>query len=268
VAEARLEAELLLGELLELDRGGLLFERERPLASEVLERFAAWVARREAREPLQQILGWQEFYGRRFRVDRRVLVPRPETELLIDLALELELPRGSRVADLGCGSGCIAVTLALECPGSSVIALDRSPGVLELTRENARLHGVELETLAADFGDAPPERARGSVDLLVSNPPYVAEDEWATLEPEVRDHEPRDALVPGPTGLEAHRALAPVAVAWLGPRGRLLLEIGAGQEAAVREILGSAGLRVEEVRPDLRGVPRAVRACRARDDDG
>jgi release factor glutamine methyltransferase len=265
VPDARLEADLLLGDLLDLDRGGLLFERERPLDPSSSARFDSRVARRASREPLQQILGWQEFHGLRFQVDRHVLIPRPETELLVDLALGLDLPRGSLVVDLGSGSGCIAVTLALKGAGLHLIGLDLSAAALEMARRNVAEHGVRdaVELVEADLGDGPPESWRGKAALVVSNPPYVAAADWESLEPEVRDHEPREALVPGPTGLEAYRVLAPAAGEWLAPGGGLLLELGLGQEAAVREIVDSAGFDVLEVRSDLRGVPRALLARRS-----
>jgi len=263
VSEPRLNAELLLADLLCTDRGGLLVRRLEPLERSAAERFEQWLRRREAREPLQHITGTQEFRGLPFRVDRRVLVPRPETEGLVDAALELDLPRRSRVADLGTGSGCLAVTLAVERRDFYLYALDRSPSALDVARCNAQRHGVE-ERIEFRQGDlaSPPEAWRGQMDLVLSNPPYVAQSEWQSLEPEVRDHDPREALVAGPSGLEVHQALVLAAFALLRPEGVLVSEIGYGQADAVGELADSAGFRGVELRHDFQSIPRVLVAER------
>jgi len=265
VDPARFEAEFLLARLLGTDRGGLFLRRGDALDPEVAERFAGWLVRREGREPLQHITGRQEFHGLEFLCDRRALVPRPETEGLCDAAFELLPPGAARVADLGSGSGCIAVTLAVKRPDLRLHALDRSPAAIELGRENARRHAVSerIEWVVGDM-TSPPSSWSASMDAVVSNPPYVTEAEWGRLEPEVRDHDPREALVAGPSGLEVYEALVAPAAALLRPGGALILELGCGQAASVRSIVGAAPFETIEVRPDLRGIPRVLVARLAR----
>jgi len=266
VPEARLNAELLLADLLGTDRGGLLVRRREPLKPALAERYEVMLRRRAGREPLQHILGAQEFYGLSFRVDRRVLIPRPETEGLVDAALALDLPRRARVVDLGTGSGCLAVALAVERRDLRVAGLDCSPEALEVARHNARRHAVDDRI---DFREGriarPPEEWRGAMDLVVSNPPYVSEQDWNGLEPEVRDHDPREALVAGPTGLEVFEELLPAAFGLLRPDGVFIAEIGCGTESAVGSLAATAGFRAIDVRPDLRGIPRVLVAERGAD---
>lgn len=253
----RLAGEMLLARLLGTDRGGLLLRRDEPLEATLARGFDDWVERRARREPLQHITGQQEFHGLAFKVDRRALVPRPETEGLVDAVLEG--PETRRVADLGTGGGCIAIALAVRRPGLRLHALDASAAALDLARENARAHGV-LDRVEFALGDLafPPPSWQGRMDAVVSNPPYVGEAEWSGLAPEVRDHDPREALVAGETGLEAYAALAPAAGRLLRPGGVLMLELGWGQSAAVVEIVARAGFEAIEVRPDLRGIARVL----------
>jgi release factor glutamine methyltransferase len=262
VPGSRRDAELLLAQLLSTDRGGLLVRRGEPVDQEVAERYRRWIARREAREPLQHITGEQPFFGLEFKVDGRALVPRPETELLVEAALQLA-PVGARVVDLGTGGGCIAVSLARIRRDLRIFALDSSAEALQLARENAERNGV-AERVSFVHGDLrePPSEWIGGMRMVVSNPPYVREVEWAALEPEVRDHDPRRALVAGPSGLELYEALLPSARRLLLPGGVLLLELGQGQADAVRERARAGGFRGIEVRPDLRGIPRVLRAVR------
>ena len=230
-----------------------------PVDPALAARFGRWIERRERREPAQHIVGEQEFHGLVFRCDRRALVPRPETEGLVDATLALDLPRRATVVDLGIGSGCIAVTLAVRRPGWMLRGLDRSLPALEQARENAERHGVtdRLELQHGDWAD-PPSNWRCRADAVVSNPPYVAGDDWESLQPEVRDHDPQEALVPGPHGLEAYREVAPAAYDLLRSGGWLLLELGLGQENAVRGIAAETGFRGVEVTPDLAGIPRVL----------
>jgi release factor glutamine methyltransferase len=253
------EAERLLRDLAGVDRGALLTRRDEPAGPELSATYAEWTARRAAREPHQHITGCQEFHGLEFRVDRRVLVPRPETEGLIDRLLEADLPKRARIADLGTGSGCIAVTMAVKRRDAELFALDASPEALAVARENACRHGVEdrIEFRLGDMNE-PPQSWWERMDAVVSNPPYVSEQEWATLEPEVRDHDPRSALVGGPSGLEAYEPLARAARDLLKPEGLLVLEIGYGQHEAVPEIVSAAGFHAVRVESDLRGIPRVV----------
>ena len=222
---------------------------------------------RESRVPLQHITGVQEFHGLEFQVDSRVLIPRPETEGLIEAALGLELPAAAEAADLGTGSGCLAITLAVRRPGLRLHALDRSAAALEVARGNARRHGVErrIEFLEGDLADSPPAW-RGKMDLVVSNPPYVAEADWAGLEPEVRDHDPKGALVAGPGGLESLRSLIPAAHGLLRAGGWLVAEIGLGQAEAVAVLARERGFAGVELRDDFQRIPRVLLA-RKRESD-
>jgi release factor glutamine methyltransferase len=259
VANARLEAEFLLAHLLDTDRGGLLVRRTEQLPDVIAEHYASWIDRRAAREPAQHITGTQEFYGLEFRVDSRVLIPRPETEGIIDVVLALDLPPKASVVDLGTGSGCIAVTLAVRRPDLEVHALDISGDALEVARANAALHGVgdRIEFVHADLS-APPAGWSGRVNVIVSNPPYVPAGDLAGLQSEVRDHDPRSALVAGPTGLEAYQALVPVARDLLVSEGHLVLELGFEQDEAVRRLVEAGGFRLVEIRPDMQQIPRIL----------
>lgn len=232
------------------------------VAADAAGRFRAWVTRRAAREPAQYILGRQEFHGLDFAVDRRVLIPRPETELLVDLALEHALP-GARILDAGTGSGAIAVVLAAKREDLSVVALDRSADALAVARGNAARAGVEerIVWVGVDWRAYRPE---APLDWVISNPPYVTAGDWAELDAEVRDHEPREALVPGPDGLEAYRTLVPLAAEWLGTGGALALEVGFGQGEQVEAIVAAAGFTTEESVRDARDVRRVVRGRRSR----
>ena len=205
---------------------------------------------------MAQILGEREFWGRAFRVTPDVLDPRPETETLVEAALGG--PPAGRLLDLGTGSGCLLVTLLAEWPEATGVGVDVSPAALAVARENAERHGVE-ERATFHRGDWC-AGLEGRFDLIVSNPPYIADDELAQLAPEVREHEPRLALAGGPDGLDAYRRLAPELPRLLSPGGRVLLEVGAGQAAAVVTILDEAGLAVGGIRCDLGGHGRVVEA--------
>jgi release factor glutamine methyltransferase len=267
VPEARCDAELLLADLLATDRGGLFLRGAEPLEPAAAAELERRVRLRESRVPLQHITGVQEFYGLEFVVDRRVLIPRPETEGLIDAALAAGLPAGAAVADLGTGSGCLAITLAVRLPGLRCFALERSVGALEVAAENARRHGVaeRVELVEGDLA-APPQEWRGRMSMVLSNPPYVAEGDWERLQPEVRDHDPREALVAGPTGLDALTALMPAARRLLRPGGWLIAEIGQGQAAAVAALAGESGFSGVELREDFQSIPRVL-VARAGESD-
>lgn len=253
----------MLAHLLGLDRGGVLVRANDPLDAAAASRFAALVERRAKREPLQYLIGEQEFRSLVLQVDRRVLVPRPETEELVQAVLDARLPRAGRVLDLGTGSGCIAISIAVERPDLEVVAVDRSDEALELARTNAERNRADHVTFVhRDFGELP-ESWAASFDLVVSNPPYVSAQEWASLAPEVRDHEPREALVPGTTGLEGYISLAPSAHRVLRTGGALLVELGYRSEAGARAAVAAAGFGEIVVTNDLRGIPRILGARKA-----
>jgi release factor glutamine methyltransferase len=221
----------------------------------VASRFAAMWEKRLMGVPVQHLIGEWDFYGRPFRVDGRALVPRPETEILVEQALK-EAPAARRVLDAGTGSGIIAITYLLERPEASAVALDISLDALSLARENATRHAVgpRLSLLASDWLSA-----LGSVrfDVVLSNPPYLAIGESPHLPPTVRDHDPRRALFAGEDGLTAIRQLLASLPPYLEPGGLLVFEIGFGQSEAVRsEILARPVWRFLRIEPDLEGIPR------------
>jgi release factor glutamine methyltransferase len=259
VSRPREEALRLLALALRTDRGGVLARRPDALPPQAEIDLEALLERRERRVPFQYLTGEQEFRGLPLAVDPRVLIPRPETEEVVETALSVPLPAGAAVADLGTGSGCIAIAIAVARPDVEVLALDISEGALALARENAHRHGAQVAFARGDFG-TPPEAWRGRMSLVVSNPPYVSEAEWVALEPEVRDHEPRSALVPGATGLEGYRRLLPAAFRLLVPGGSLVLELGWRSAAPVRALAAEAGFSAIHVQDDARGVPRVLLA--------
>jgi release factor glutamine methyltransferase len=221
----------------------------------VAERFGALWERRLQGVPVQHLIGEWDFYGRTFRVDSRALVPRPETEILVQQALG-EAPGATRVLDAGTGSGIIAITYLLERPEARAVALDISVDALALARENARRLEVlsRLELVASDWLTA---LASTQFDLILSNPPYLAIGESPHLPPTVRDHDPRRALFAGDDGLSAIRQLLATAAPFLVPGGLLVFEIGFGQSEAVRsEILARPAWRFLRIEPDLEGIPR------------
>jgi release factor glutamine methyltransferase len=253
---ARLDAELLLGHALGLGRVELYTGFERPLGEAELAECRALLARRAKREPVAYILGRWGFRGLDLDVDPRVLVPRPETELVVDRCLALlEGVPGPDVLDVGTGSGAIALALAAELPEARVTGSDVSPGALAVARMNGERLGIDVEWVESDLLAGLGGRR---FDLVVSNPPYVAAGEIDGLEPEVRDWEPRGATVSGETGLEAIERLVHDAPGVLAPGGALVLEVGAGQAAAVAALFAEAGLAEVERGLDHAGVERIV----------
>ena len=255
IESARLESELLLAATLGLDRIGLYVNFERPLDVDELAAFRERVRRRAQREPLQYILGETEFWSLMFNVGPAVLVPRADTEVLIEEALT-RVAGVERVLDVGTGSGAIAIVLAHENPGIQVTALDCSEPALEVARGNARRNGVadRITFLAGDLTALPV----GPFEMIVSNPPYIPSKDWETLMPEVRDYEPRLALDGGGDGLEAYRQLARQSAHILTQGGWLLVEVGIGQAADVKALFNAAGLIEVGHRDDYAGIPRVV----------
>ncbi len=263
VPDPRREAASLLAFVLRTDRGGVVARKPDPVESGAAARFAELIAGRALRAPLQHLEGRAEFRGLEFEVSGEVLIPRPETEDLVQAVLDAGLPEAARVADLGTGSGCIAVALAVERPAWRLVAVDLSAAALRVAFRNAAKHGVadRIAIVESDFS-APEAAWHGAFDAVVSNPPYIPEEEWRGLEPEVRDHEPKGALVPGPTGNEAYEVIVRAAAAMLRPGGLLALELGWKSEEAVRRLAVSSGLDDVSVRPDLQGIPRVLTARR------
>ena len=244
----RLDAELLLAHALGVDRAGLVLDPEREVAGSHARRFQELVRRRAAaREPVAYLVGRRAFRRLELEVDPRVLVPRPETELLVEVGLEL--PRGARVVDVGTGSGAVALALAHERPDLSLVGTDVSEDALAVARANAERLGLRVAFVLGDLLDG----VEGAVDAVLANPPYVAEG--AALPPEVARHEPAQALFAGPDGLAVLRRLIPAAA----QRAPLVaVEVGEGQAAAVEGLMHQAGLETVERRRDLAGVERVV----------
>jgi release factor glutamine methyltransferase len=267
VANPIQEAGWLVEHALGLRTHQIVSEGDRPVSAEAWVRGASLVARRAAREPLQYILGTHEFCGLVFAVGPGVLIPRPETELLVqEVVRRGDSGKPVTIVDVGTGSGCLAVTLATLLKEARILAVDRSPEALALARGNARKLGVEdrVEWYEGDLlAPLQDKGIAGAVDVIVSNPPYISEGEWAGLQPEVRLFEPRMALVAGPDGTEFHERLLREALTYLVPGGLLLMEVGQGQAPVVRRIAarlgGYAPLRIVE---DAAGIERVVIAQR------
>jgi release factor glutamine methyltransferase len=260
VESGRLEAEWLLAHVLGLPRLQLFLDQARPLKEAEAEALEPLVRQREKRKPLQHILGTAEFCGRVFAVNRHVLIPRPETELLAQLAFELGRASGHtpRVLDYGTGSGCLAITLALELAGVEVHAVDISSEALAVAQANAAELGATDKVrfhLGDGFMALPPDLR---FDLIVTNPPYIPSAEIATLEPEVRDFDPALALDGGADGLDFYRRLAEEAPAWMLPGGQMMAEFGEGQGPDLRAIFEQAGWTVEAILPDDTGRERML----------
>ncbi len=262
----RLDAELLLGHVLELERLQLYTSFDRPLNPAELDAFRALVRRRGTdREPVAYILGTKEFYSRDFAVDGRVLIPRPDTEVLVDVALE-RLPEDAEgvVIDYGTGSGAIAVTLAAERPSLRVLAVDRSADALAVAKANAEANDVadRVGFVRSDGLERVPERFAGEVLAIVANPPYVPEADRQTLAPEILKHEPTEALFCGADELIHYRRIAADGQRWLADGGFVALEVGAGQAPDVVQILAAGGWGDISVRSDLARIDRVVSAGR------
>ncbi len=268
VESPRLNAEQIVGHALGLKRMQLYIQFERLLTEPELEKIRPLVKRRAQREPLQHILGTVEWGGLTLKSDKRALVPRPETEELLELVLERAKPSPEapadalRVLDLGTGTGALALALAKAWPAAQVIALDASDEALALARENAAAAGLaeRVSFLKSDWFSALPADAR--FEVIVSNPPYLTDAEVAEAEPEVRLHDPRSALVALDAGLADLKTIIAGAASRLAPGGLLALETGVAQHEALLATITSAGLREGEARADLRGRPRFVFARR------
>lgn len=255
----RLDAELLLAHALSTTRIQLIVDAKRPLEGDELARLRELVRRRRAREPIAYILGEREFYGRPFRVDRRVLVPRPDTEALVDVALERTraVSLSMRALDLCTGSGCVAITLARERPTASLTATDVSADALAVARDNAlRLGAYNVAFREGDLFAAIDSASR--FDVVTANPPYVASGEIGTLQQDVRDFEPRLALEAGADGLAVLRRVVAGAPGHLVEGGVLAVEVGAGEAAATVELFTRAGFGEIETRRDLARIERVV----------
>jgi release factor glutamine methyltransferase len=252
----RLTMELILSHLLKLSRFELYLQFDRPLTDVELVELRTMVKRRSAREPLQYILGEAHFFKRTFEVNPSVLIPRPETELLVQESLR----RAStlRSLDVGTGSGCIGISIALERPEAEVVAIDSSAEAIELARRNAeRLGARNIEFHQVDFFDDEAVRKLGSFDMVISNPPYISAEEIATLEPEVRDHEPRLALTDGADGFRFYHRFIELAPRLMRDQSNLFLEVGFGQAQQIASMFRNARFDVD-ILTDLDKVERIL----------
>lgn len=254
VENARLETEWLLSAALGLDRVGLYVNFDKPLNQEELAACRGLVGRRAKREPLQYILGTQEFCGLDFVVTPAVLIPRHDTEVIVEEALR-RAPGATTILDIGVGSGCIAVALAKKLPNSQVWGVEQSPEAIALAQQNVERHGVPVTlfegSLFEPFADQ-------RFDLIVSNPPYIPTADLETLQPEVREYEPRAALDGGADGLDFYRIIVPAATEHLNPGGWLMVELGIGQAEAVLGMFEKAGFGDCFTAKDPNGIDRVV----------
>jgi release factor glutamine methyltransferase len=269
IANARLDAEVLLSHIIHRDRVWLITHRDDVLDDKNQRDFDEAIERRSKREPLQYIIGNQEFWGLEFKVTPDVLIPRPETEFIIEAAIAMVQDRNKpvRIIDLCTGSGCIAVSLAKELANAHVIATDASEKALAVARENTRDHGVadRIRYLEGDLFEPLKELdIRGQIDIIVSNPPYVRESDLAALQSEVKDYEPLMALVAGPEGTEIAQRIIRHATEYLKKNGALIMEMGLGQAGALTRMTEATGAYGKsEVLKDLAGIERVIVARKA-----
>jgi len=263
IEDADVDARLLVGHALHLDRARLIAQSDRILEAREINVINALAARRLKREPVSRILGQKEFWSIALAITPDVLVPRPETETVVEGALDFVVRGGLRmeklrILDIGTGSGALLLALLRELPNATGIGTDISTGALKVARENAARCGLEgrCTFLVCDIASV----VEGPFDLLVSNPPYIAHDEITSLAPEVKNYDPTVALDGGDDGLAAYRAIAADAKRLLAPGARMFVELGAGQEAAVRDLFTNVGLTAGTARADLAGIPRVLGA--------
>lgn len=261
MSSPRLDAELIVGHVTGLSRTQMIMEHERPLSAAELAPIRELVKRRRSHEPIAYLRGVREFYGREFKVDARVLVPRPETELLVDCGLRRteSTALNLRALDLCTGSGCVGITIARERPTARVTASDISDGALSVARDNAaRLGAYNMGFLKSDLFASLGDEHHGSFDLIVSNPPYIETSTIATLDADVREHEPHLALDGGADGYEFYKRIVAESPTWLHGHGVLALEVGAGQAPTVAEWMRERGFADVLVERDLARIERVV----------
>ena len=263
IEAADVDGRLLVGHALHLDRARLMAQSDRILEAREINVISALAARRLKREPVSRILGQKEFWSIALAITPDVLVPRPETETVVEGALDFVVRGGLRmeklrILDIGTGSGALLLALLRELPNATGTGTDISTGALKVARENAARCGVEgrCTFVVCDIASV----VEGPFDLLVSNPPYIAHNEITSLAPEVKNYDPTVALDGGDDGLAAYRAIAADAKRLLAPGARMFVELGAGQEAAVRDLFTNVGLIAGIARTDLAGIPRVLGA--------
>jgi release factor glutamine methyltransferase len=260
VPESRLDAGALLAHVLQCDRTFIISHADDLISESLIDEFQGLVNRRSQGEPLQYITGHQEFFGLDFEVSDAVLIPRPETELLVETAIELlrNIDGPALICDVGTGSGCVAISLLHQVELARAMAIDVSEQALEVAKKNARKHNI-IDRMSFVLSDCLEAIVSGSLfDLVVSNPPYVAEAAMAGLQREVREFEPRISLTPGGDGLSLIKRLIATTPQVLKPGGYLLLEIGFDQQERVKQMIDPKTWRLLDVHKDLQGIPRTV----------
>jgi release factor glutamine methyltransferase len=263
IESPEIDARALVGHALKITRASLLANSDRALDTREAQAIAALGSRRIAHEPVARILGRREFWSLPLQVTPAVLVPRPETETIVEAALDIvhrDFGRNEniRILDIGTGTGALLLALLSECDNASGVGTDISEEAIAVARSNAALLGFGEHSSFMSCNGA--EVLDGPFDLIVSNPPYIQSGDVVSLAPEVRDFDPRLALDGGPDGLDGYRLVAREAKRLLAPNGHAIVELGVGQEQAVRGIFTEAGLAIASVRPDLAGIPRALAA--------
>ena len=264
IENPRLDAELIVAYALRCSRTQLILDSQKPLGGAELGVIRELVKRRRVREPIAYLRGEREFYGRPFRVDKRVLIPRPDTETLVEVALArtAHISLGARLLDICTGSGCVGITLARQRPTTRALATDLSPEAVACARENALALGAyNIGFLVSDLFSAL-EREKHRFDVITGNPPYIAQGEIPTLDADIKDFEPHLALDGGPDGLVLVRRIVDEAPPFLAPRGIVALEIGAGQAGEVASLFESAGYTNVQIARDLGKIERVVSAER------
>ena len=258
IENARIEIELFLQHLLKCKRIDLYLQFETIVKPENLETLRKWITRRINNEPIQYILGSSEFYGRSFIVDKNVLIPRPETEILIDISIEeLKNVNNPIILDIGTGSGCIAITIALEIPSSTIIAIDIDERAISIARNNIEKHGVKnIEFVVTDIFH---EKINNNADMLISNPPYIAKEEVSGLMKDVKDYEPLVALTDNNDGLMFYRRFAEIIPSILKENGMAIMEVGVEDHPnKVEEIFRESGFNDIKTKLDLNKDKRAL----------
>lgn len=263
IEQPEVDARALIGHALHLDRAQLISQSDRTLEAREIADISALAARRLKREPVSRIRGRKEFWSLPLQISPDVLDPRPETETVVEAALDFVVRGGLalaklRILDIGTGSGALLLALLSELPNALGTGTDISPPALEIARANAERNGLAARCTFVACNTA--DGVQGPFDLIVSNPPYIARGEIASLAPEVREYDPLVALDGGTDGLDSYRAIANEARRLLAPGGRLIVELGAGQESAVAALFTKAGLSVNAARADLAGIPRSLGA--------
>lgn len=260
VESARGDALLLLAAAMGCERAALITDPQREVAAAGLDVFNALLARRRAREPISHILGEREFWGLPFRVSAATLAPRPDSETVVEAALAQVADRAAplRLLDLGTGTGCLLLSLLYELPNAGGVGIEKSPAAAVVAGDNARRLGLDhrARIVVGDWADA--LKDAGVFDLIISNPPYIALSDKATLPPEVALYEPAEALFAGADGLDAYRILLPLCARHLTPGGIVALELGAGQRPAVAALASAQGFEIVDCQRDLGGIERAL----------